>query len=248
MKNKLGKLLTISAVFLLSACQLTPKIPSSSDKEESQEVSYSEGNLTNDELKTIILKAAQMERDYMSSVVLEGDSGVGIGDNNFSITTYNGGYRLYETGDYKIASYCPSDYSHVYFRMSNNNQPFGDVGDYITDSVNDQYIYAFGYGQIGANPAALVACQSYLCFKNLEFDPKDAFCKKENDNYVVSFNNFIGGETNLYWEMTINNLGQLIFLRVGVNTNKFSGGYRSLYEKRQDAPQEIVDLFASYNQ
>ena len=211
MKNKLSKFLIVPIAFLLTSCQMVPESSSPTNNEPESEpepqpepqpetsVNYKEGQLTKDELRTIILKAVDMEKNYMSSVFIEGANGEP--STSISITTYNNGYRLYVDPNGKVASYCPPDYSHAYYRTSYGGEPYGNINDYISEYVNDNYIYAFGYGQIGANPAALVACQSFLCYKNLDFNPNDALCQKENNNYIVTFNHPNGGETNLYWKM-----------------------------------------------
>ena len=42
------------------------------------------------------------------------------------------------------------------------NGEIGEINDYRSDSFDDQYIYAFGYGQIGFNPASFIACYGLL--------------------------------------------------------------------------------------
>lgn len=255
-------LLLVLSTILLTGCDTDFLSPSNSSKRKTKSsssgisesaVRYKIGSLSSEEVEEIVLRAVEMEKNYMSSVVMVDDNGEIT--SGIQITAYKNGYRLYESvsqsGDEtvttKIVSYCPANYSHVYWTRYDEENGDLSISDYITDSFNDQYIYAYGYGQIGANPAALVACQSSIGMKERTFQSRDATCEKTNDHYIVSFKANRMDDFEFSWKMTINSFGGLELLQMGIQGNEVSaGGYKTIFGEREEASQKIINLFKDY--
>ena len=215
-----------------------------------QPVSYPLGSISSNELASIITRAVYIEKKYMSRVTIDDLDTI-------IIERFNGGYYHYHI-KYPLIDmyvYSPNDFSHNFHcSTQDSGETYSSIGDYVSSDTDDQYSYAFGYGQLGSNPAAFLACQSGLIFESFEFNSFERTCKKHVESYFVSFKcQQIGGSGYFAFEMNINKYGGIDYLRLGVGTTQDvsilpeSGGYKTIFGPRSDAPQFIVDLFEDYH-
>ncbi len=216
-------------------------------------------DLSYEEFKNIVINAAHVERDRMSKIVyLDGD-GTYVSENSY-IERFNGGYyHSYsesEVNDEKYVSeiyaYSTPDWQHNYYCYLNDNKQISSISDYVSENVTDQYIYAFGYAQLGFHPASFIACYGGMIFKSGGL-PSVTFTDMHQTNNVVSFvmQNYGGMEgVNLIGTITLTGFGGCDQLNFTMTNNPPFTGYitvKTIFDNRQDPPQEMVNIFQEYN-
>ena len=217
----------------------------------------SEQNLSSSKFEEIIYKAVEEEKNKMSSVSFEAESSENRWiNNNMLIKRYNNRYYRYTTGQnsdpYYICAYSTSDYQHNYYGYCDENYNAYDVNEYFSgDNSQDQYIYTFGYGQIGFNPASFIACYS---IQLKVFNPQSIIevtnIKQKGNNLSFTTLNYGKSEgMNMFCDVTLNSSGGITKLVITFENNPtFIGSITAnvTYGKRENAPAEIVQLFSNY--
>ena len=263
--SDVGRLDITSAVddneFCYSLCGVRPCISITYDFGEfphhvnlpEETVSYTPGSISSDDLASIIRKAVDIEKKYLTKVSIDTSDFL-------LIERFNDGYYHYNVkypGPHglDVYAYSTSDFSHNYYCMTQDGgETYSDISDSVVSDTDDQYSALFGYGQIGINPAAFLACQSGLIYYSFDFDTFNRVCKKTVESYIVTFScRQLGGSVYFAFEAYINKYGGIDYLRMGNGTTTDveiipeSGGYKSSFGSRVDAPQFLVDMFGAYH-
>ena len=231
--------------------QTTVTMPGETDPE----VMFPTGPLSREQVLGIVLRAVEREKTAAIKSEVSDDPNMG----GLEVLYYRGGYRSYTAfweaptpnSHYDVISYVTPDYSEVYYASRTDSNPYGSVSTYSTPDYNDQFIYAYGYGQIGISPAAFVACQSMIGYKNntsYSTSNAQAYYNASGD-YVLEFTAYRIDNYFFRWEMTLDENGGMTYLRYAFNTTDLpTTGIRTYFGVRYDAPAEIINVFKDYVQ
>lgn len=217
-------------------------------------VTFPTGPLSREQVLGIVSRAVEREKTAAIKSEVSNDPNMG----SLEVLYYRGGYRSYTNylisppnSHYDVVSYVTPDYSEVYYASRTDSNPYGSVSTYSTPDYNDQFIYAYGYGQIGISAAAFVACQSMIGYQNntrYSTSNAQAYYNASGD-YVLEFTAYRIDDCFFRWEMTLDENGGMTYLRYGFNTTELSEtGIRTYFGERYDAPAEIVNVFKDYVQ
>ena len=156
----------------------------------------------------------------------------------------------YEPED--IYAYSTPDWEHNYHCSKTTENGFSNIEDYIYSEAHDQYIYAFGYGQIGFNPASFIACYGGMIFDD-GFIPGTYFSGMHQRGNQVTFvlNNFAGSENmSVIGTMLLTSFGGCEKLSFYMTNNPGMSGeinIITIFDNRNDPPREVVEAFMIYN-
>lgn len=234
---------------------------SSSGSSSSEPYSFDgiDKDLTYEEFKQIVINAAHVERDRMSKIVFLDGDGVFISENNY-IERFNGRYYYSHSESEvngekyvnEIYAYSTADWQHNYYCYKATNGEISSINDYVSDGATDQYIFTFGYGQLGFHPASFIACYGGMVSKGGALGSV-TFSNMHQSGNVVEFvmNNYAGSEgVDLIGSMTLTNFGGCELLSFYMTNNpalSVTVNAKTIFDNRNDPPQEIVNIFKDYN-
>ena len=257
-KNYLYCSLSLLALLLSSCGGGRGRTSKSTSQSSSGDYSLPQGELSFSEYKRIVLNAVEVEKAKMSKVTYNPGESQPI-----SITTrYNDGYyQSYQDvssmnlgyNEVSIYAYSTHNFEHNYYAYEVDGQITGSINEYVsTEEENDNYIFTFGYGQIGISPAAFIACYSGIGVAGLDQVEINEITASGNHLSFIMDNYANSEGMKLFINVDINSFGGFETVEMRFKNNEMYPEnvlirMSSEFETRDNPPQKLIDLFMLYN-
>lgn len=254
-KNYLYFSLSILAL-LLSSCGGGGR--SRTSRIITSDYSLPKGELTLNEFKDVVFNAVEVEKELMSKAKVS----IPSQGQEMLMTVYKNGYYQasqdvsafdYGYNEVNLYAYSNSDYSRNYYVYEEDGVLEDTIYEYNSSEYNDPYIMVYGYGQIGTNPAAFVACYSGLGMNDPGIIEPDDMRIGDDDHLYFTIRNYGNSEgMNLFFDVTLTSFGGFSKIEMYFDDNvMFQNNekiyFYSLFNERNDPPQKLIDIFRQYN-